>query len=300
MALAAPASFAKPITIDLDAEVAKAKYVLEAALVEHVADRSASRLQVDLDPSRICRGFEAAGSAIEVRWPEYGGEQFRTGVVPGRRGLFVIRRDDSVAVVGFPAGDAYVVTGFCDHNAALIRIDGREQDFDEMQGPSVPVDWFAAKTGWDPRRDALLLGRILLESIPDGEARSRFEEATRDLDADDWSVRDRAERALTGPLGLAFRDELAARARSTTSLEESHRLERIAAGLGRWVRASETAATLRAPGEARWRVFVACLRLGDPGLSAEAHTALVAETGRELPLDAAAWEEALLHVESAR
>ena len=92
------------------------------------------------------------GRCVERQFPtrlrDEGGvglrRETRTGVVPGRRGLFVIRRDDSVAVVGFPAGDAYVVTGFCDHNAALIRIDGREQDFDEMQGPSVPVDWFAA------------------------------------------------------------------------------------------------------------------------------------------------------------
>ncbi len=294
MLLAAlPAVQARPIVVDLAAELERAKWVFEAVVVEHVPERSATRVRVGSDPARIFRGFEVAGETVAVRWPATGPEQFQFEVRPSRRYLFVVRPDGETPLVGTPSGDDYAMRAFCDFNAAFVRIDATTAfDFESMQTPSVPGDTIGARTGSDPRREALLLGPLLL--VPPGARdRSRFDEALADLAAEEWSRRDRAERARVGPLGLAWRDEIARFAATAESFDVRDRLRRIESALGPWVRAEASCRALHEPGPARWRVFVVCLRCGDAELAAAAHGALRSETGHELPESPAAWEEAL-------
>ncbi len=291
--LVVPAA-AESIVIEVDKEVDSARYVLEGVLVEHLVDRSASRIEVGVDPMWIFRGFEAAGTSIEVGWPIYGPSSFQRDVPPGHRALFVVDRSGAIVVTGEPDGDGWNVRGFMDGNTAFVKIDDRHMKTRTMvDHQAVSTAWLDAQTGSDPRRDAVLLGRLLLEDVPAAEAKGRFDALVRDLDADDWTRRDAGERCLIGPLGLAFRKEIAALAASTVPPEQRDRLETIASALERWAKAEAFAASLRTPGPARWAVLAACLEGPDESLRAAAHATLVRETALDLPLDAGAWRTAL-------
>lgn len=285
LALLAPGAVAKPITIQLDREVAEAGHVLEGRLVEHLDGRS--RVAVTGRFDRIFRGFEVAGRTLEFEWPGSGPETFRSSIGPGSTHLFVVGSNGQIVVTGTRVGEAYQVRGFCDWNAALILVEGRERSFEEEA--LVEADWVWERTGADPRRHAERIGRLLLDATPAAAGRRAVEAALDDLDDDDWAVRQAAEDALVGPLGVAFAGVVEARRRTAPSLEVERRLARVLERLGPWRRASGRAAGYREPGLDRWRLLAACLDAEDPALAAAAVEALRAETGQDLPLDGGAW-----------
>lgn len=285
----APAAHAENFVIELDAEVARARYVFEGELADPVPGRDAVRIAVDPDPTRIFRGFEAAGTTIEVALPEHGPEDFRNRVAAGRPYLFVVGPDGSIVTAATPSPGGWILMGFCDlANGVVFRIATPEPTVESS--PEISEAWLTRATGRDVRRDPLRLGRVLLATRTGPE---RFETAIRDLRSEDWEVRSRAQEALSGPSGLEFRDRVETLAGGETDVEIAHRLEEIGAELGRWALVEEAARPLSAPGHRRWRVLVRCLLADDEELVRSAHDALVSETGRDLPRDPAAWEKVL-------